>query len=188
MFERNYFYFAKLCGYLFFKWPVYNMARWAANHNSQTFLYSFNFVGRNSFFSYTFPTNPPVPHGASHVDEMMYSWVWPFFSIPVGLNISEILLSDKMIQMWTNFVIYGWVFIFRYIMWVRYFDKRSQREFLFKISDPTPASVSFLPGVPRFPQFSWPDDHYMAIDDQWQAEIHFTNTFTATENDQHSVK
>ena len=45
--------------------------------------------------------------GVCHSDELIYFFIYPFASIPSGLNASETELSHKMLQTWTNFVKYG---------------------------------------------------------------------------------
>jgi hypothetical protein len=45
--------------------------------------------------------------GVAHADELIYLFIFPFASVPPGLNRTEEELSKKMLQVWTNFVIYG---------------------------------------------------------------------------------
>jgi hypothetical protein len=116
---------------LFLKAPTYETSQIVSQHNPNAFYYSFEFEGRNSLNDYSFSRNPvPVPHGirllavpffsriktlsiyyldpgVAHADEMIYLFVFPFPSIPPGLNAAEEELSKKMLQVWTNFVIYG---------------------------------------------------------------------------------
>jgi hypothetical protein len=46
--------------------------------------------------------------GVSHADELIYLFIYPFQSIPPGLNASETDHSMKMLQVWTNFVKFGY--------------------------------------------------------------------------------
>ena len=117
---------------LFLKAPTYETSQLVSQHNPSAYYYSFEYEGRNSLFEYNFPSNaPPVPHGMNlifisrfrknllllqilffdqgvcHGDEMIYLFVFPFPSLPPGLNRSETELSMKMLQVWTNFVILG---------------------------------------------------------------------------------
>ena len=90
---------------LFIKEATYQFAQ-ASSKNQPTFFYSFNYNARHSLFNYIFArTEPPIPHGVCHADELIYLWAFPFDS-GFQLNASEHNLSDKMIQVWTNFVTY----------------------------------------------------------------------------------
>ncbi|KAK4035777.1 hypothetical protein OUZ56_027860 [Daphnia magna] len=139
---------------LFLKAPTYETAQIVSQHNPNAFYYSFEYEGRNSIFEYAFAPNPvPIPHGVSHADEMIYLFVFPFPSLPPGLNASETELSMKMLQVWTNFVTY---------------------------SDPTPDGVALLDGIPKFLPYNPVDESYMAIDDFWRTEADYTLTYTVT--------
>lgn len=50
-----------------------------------------------------------VHAGVCHADEMIYLFIYPFPSDPPVLDDREKDLSMKMIQVWTNFAIYGLV-------------------------------------------------------------------------------
>ena len=126
-----------MCSVLFLKGPTYEMSQLVSQHNPNAFFYSFEYEGRNSIFNYLFAVNtPPFPPGmsrisylifteqwthtfvlnlgVSHADEMIYLFIFPFPSIPPGLNRTETELSKKMLQVWTNFVIFGQVHFFCY--------------------------------------------------------------------------
>lgn len=45
--------------------------------------------------------------GVSHADDLIYLFIFPFPSLPPGLNRTEEALSKQMLQVWTNFVIHG---------------------------------------------------------------------------------
>lgn len=91
---------------LFIKEATYQFAQLSSkNRPADTFFYSVNYDGRYSYFPYVFDNTPPIPHGVSHSDEMIYLWAFPF-DIAFRLNASEQILSDRMIQVWTNFVAY----------------------------------------------------------------------------------
>jgi hypothetical protein len=49
--------------------------------------------------------------GVSHADELIYLFIFPFPSVPPGLNRSETELSKQMLQIWTNFVKLGQVLL-----------------------------------------------------------------------------
>jgi len=139
---------------LFLKAPTYETSQLVSQHNPNAFYYSFEYEGRNSIFEYTFASNPvPVPHGVSHGDEMIYLFVYPFPSIPPGLNKTEEEFSKKMLQVWTNFVKFG---------------------------DPTPDDVPLLDGIPKFLRYNPVDEFYTAIDDVWRTESDYTLTYTVT--------
>ena len=100
------------------KAPTYEYAQALSDWAPKTFYYAFNYLGRHSIYDIVFVTNkPPIPHGVTHADELLYLWVFPF---PEGsdnnnrkLNASEQTVSDRMIQVWTNFVINGFDLHFR---------------------------------------------------------------------------
>ncbi|XP_046631305.1 cholinesterase 1-like isoform X3 [Daphnia pulicaria] len=143
-----------MCSVLFLKGPTYEMSQLVSQHNPNAFYYSFEFEGRNSIFNYLFAVNtPPFPPGVSHADEMIYLFIFPFPSVPPGLNRTEEELSKKMLQVWTNFVIYG---------------------------DPTPDGVTLLDGIPKFLPYNSVDEFYTAIDDVWRSEADYTLTYTVT--------
>ena len=126
-----------MCSVLFMKAPTYEMSQLVSQYNPNAFFYSFEFDARNSLFIYIFNNNPPpIPHGiyallilititladisyfqiarlyfdisgVDHGDELIYLFVYPFPSVPPGLNKTETDLSMKMLQTWTNFVKYG---------------------------------------------------------------------------------
>lgn len=101
------FLFPQLLSVLFIKAPTYEMAQ-LVSASDPVYFYAFNFLGRNSLFDYVFIRSPPpFPHGVCHADELIYLWVYPFPSIPPGLNRTEQALSDQMVKVWTNFVIHG---------------------------------------------------------------------------------
>lgn len=96
-----------MCSVLFLKEPTYEYAQAVSGYNN-TFYYAFNYLGRHSIYNLLFPTDPPpIPHGVCHGDEMLYLWVNPFPG-GSGLNASEQVLSDRMIELWSNFVIHGY--------------------------------------------------------------------------------
>ncbi|KAI9552097.1 hypothetical protein GHT06_022434 [Daphnia sinensis] len=143
-----------MCGVLFLKEPSYETTQLASKYNADAFFYSFEYEGRNSIYNYVFAANPPpIPSGVAHADELIYLYVIPFPSIPPGLNNSETELSMKMLQVWTNFVIYG---------------------------NPTPDGVPLLDGIPQFLRYSSAVEAYTAIDDVWRSEIDYTLTYTVT--------
>ena len=58
-----------MCSVLFLKGPTYLTAQYNAQHNPNTYWYSFNFAGRNSIFEYAFARNPPpIPHGNTYTN------------------------------------------------------------------------------------------------------------------------
>ncbi|XP_032791458.2 cholinesterase 1 [Daphnia magna] len=143
-----------MCSVLFLKGPTYETTKVVSQHNPNAFFYSFEYEGRNSLFTYLFAKNPPpIPHGVSHADELIYLFIYPFPSVPPGLNNRETEVSMKMLQVWTNFVIYG---------------------------NPTPEGVPLLDGIPPFLPYSSAVESYTAIDDVWRSETDYTLTYTIT--------
>ncbi|XP_046631314.1 cholinesterase 1-like [Daphnia pulicaria] len=143
-----------MCSVLFLKGPSYEISQLVSQHNPNAFFYSFEYEGRNSIFNYVFAGNPPpFPSGVAHADELIYLFIFPFASVPPGLNRTEEELSKKMLQVWTNFVIYG---------------------------DPTPDGVPLLDGIPKFLTYNTVDEYYTAIDDVWRTESDYTLTYTVT--------
>ncbi|XP_045023594.1 LOW QUALITY PROTEIN: acetylcholinesterase [Daphnia magna] len=146
-----------MCSVLFLKGPTYETTQLVSQHNPDAFFYSFEYEGRNSIFSYLFAMQnanpPPIPHGVSHADELIYLFIYPFKSVPPGLNSSEIEHSMKMLQVWTNFVIFG---------------------------NPTPDGVALLDGIPQFLRYNTVEESYTAIDDVWRTEADYTLTYTVT--------
>lgn len=59
--------------------------------------------------------------GVDHADEMIYLFIYPFPSDPPFLNEREKDLSMKMIQVWTNFAIYGLVNMFYFTITQHYY-------------------------------------------------------------------
>nr|CAH0102948.1 unnamed protein product [Daphnia galeata] len=144
-----------LCSVLFIKESTYENLQLIAQHNPSAFFYSFEYEGRNSLCNAFFIGNqPPVPHGVCHSDELIYFFIYPFASLPSGLNASETELSHKMLQTWTNFVKYG---------------------------DPTPDDVALLDGIPKFLPYNAIGEFYTAIGaDVWTTESDYTLTYTVT--------
>jgi len=146
--------FTDMCSVLFLKGPTYITAQYNAQHNPNTYWYSFNFEGRNSLFTYFFiKSDPPIPHGVCHADELIYLFKYPFPSVPPGLNATEQVVSQQMSQAWSNFVIYG---------------------------NPTPDGVQLEPGVPKWPTYNANTEYYMAIDRNWEVRVDYTQTYTVT--------
>ncbi|EFX83387.1 hypothetical protein DAPPUDRAFT_240264 [Daphnia pulex] len=119
-----------MCSVLFLKGPTYENSQLVSQHNPNAFFYSFD-----------------------HADELIYLFIYPFPSIPPGLNASETQHSMKMLQVWTNFVKFG---------------------------DPTPDGETLLDGVPKFLPYNTVDEFYTAIDDVWRTESDYTLTYTVT--------
>lgn len=95
-----------LAGMLFLKAGAWETAKQHANKTtSKTFLYSFDFESDDTIFKIFFPDykNAPFKHdGVCHADEMMY-----IYNLPASLDETQLKVKDKMVEMWTNFVIYG---------------------------------------------------------------------------------
>ena len=126
----------QICSVLFLKDPTWELIRLTSPYESNGFFYSFEFDARNSLYTYLFVGDrPPIPHGnffllalvnpnylisqwrnfadisigVDHADELIYLWVYPFPSVPPGLNQTETVLSKRMLQTWTNVVTYGYL-------------------------------------------------------------------------------
>ena len=105
-----------MCSVLFLKAPTYDFAQ-AVSSYTNTYYYSFNYLGRHSIYNALFVLDPPpIPHGVCHGDEMIYLWSTPFPGGAEFLNASEQIMSDRMVQVWTNFIIYGFAFNVFYIL------------------------------------------------------------------------
>lgn len=144
-----------MCSVLFLKSPGYETVRLHSQNNPHAYWYSFNFEARHSMFTWLFVGNwPPIPHGVGHADEMMYIWIYPFPTPNEPfLNATEMELSLKMLQVWTNFITYG---------------------------DPTPDGVDLLPGIPKFEPYNRQNENYMAIDLNWEVKSDYKQTYTVT--------
>jgi len=86
----------------FFKGSSYRAMQLHARTNP-TYWYSFEYKGRWSLYSLLFGFKPPpIPGGIAHGDELLY-----IFHLLYSLNGDEAVMSQKMVDMWTNFAITG---------------------------------------------------------------------------------
>ncbi|XP_066908800.1 juvenile hormone esterase-like [Halyomorpha halys] len=73
----------------------------AANkHTGDVYFYYFDYIGE---YSYT-PKNKTLAIGAGHSEEILYIW---FKTFAPDLKGSDLELSIKLVEIWTNFVKYG---------------------------------------------------------------------------------
>ena len=101
-----------MTGVLFEKEGAYQTVQLHSKFNPNSYWYAFNYEVRFSLFNVLFAGHiPPIPHGVCHADEMLYLFAFPTF----GNNFTESILSQRMIQVWTNFAKYGSVSKFEII-------------------------------------------------------------------------
>lgn len=139
-----------MTGVLFEKEGAYQTVQLHSKFNPNSYWYAFNYEGRFSLFNVLFAGHiPPIPHGVCHADEMLYLFAFPTF----GNNFTEAILSQRMIQVWTNFAKYG---------------------------VPTPDGVELMDGIPKFLPYTDSTLHYMNIDRDWSLMQDYPKTFTVT--------
>jgi len=137
-----------MCSVLFFKDSCHQMVVTHSKFNPNAYWYSFKYEGDVSLWTFMFiATLPPIPHGVAHGDELIYLYYFPFGNGP-----EETVLSNRMLDVWTNFAKYG---------------------------DPTPQEVPPTEGVPRFLPVT-EDDAFMSIDATWSLDHNYSLTWVNT--------
>lgn len=96
-----------------------------------------------------------------HADEIMY-----LFTMPIPHNETEIELSKKMLQIWTNFAKYGFVRKCEN-NWCWYVAK-FPNIYGWYVSNPTPSEVQMMDGIPNWPAYTDEKKEFMAINRHWQ--------------------
>jgi len=81
----------------YFKAPAFETAK-TYSASADTFLYSFDYIGEQTFYPYVGGV-PEVPGGAAHGDDLVYLFHFGDFNAA-----SDKQMSVKMIQLYTNFV------------------------------------------------------------------------------------
>ncbi|KAK4299471.1 hypothetical protein Pmani_028255 [Petrolisthes manimaculis] len=97
--------YVDLAGVLFLKAGSWNTAKLHANYtDAGSYHYSFDFESDDTMFRWLFMGAPATPFrpGVTHSDELMY-----LFSFPAIMEDQQLKVMDRMVQMWTNFAIYG---------------------------------------------------------------------------------
>lgn len=97
----------QLAGVFFLKAGSWNTAKMHANNTEVgTYHYSFDYESDDSMFRWLFMGAPQTPFraGVTHSDELMY-----LFSFPAIMEGHQVKVMDRMVKMWTNFAIYGYV-------------------------------------------------------------------------------
>jgi len=93
-----------MCSVLFFKESCHETTILHSKFNPNSYWYSFIFEGRNSLWNAVFrPPRPPMEHGVSHADELLYMFNFPTYTN----NATEAVLSRRMLDVWTAFAKYG---------------------------------------------------------------------------------
>jgi len=87
------------------------------------------------------------------MDELIYLFVIPTL---FPLNATEILLSRRMLKLWTTFAKYG---------------------------DPTPDAVP-MEEIPKFQPYDLKDEFYMSIDREWTIKQDYKKQYTVTVDSQ----
>ncbi|XP_065576029.1 carboxylesterase 4A-like [Artemia franciscana] len=131
---------------IFFKQGALDSARYYSRYNPNTYMYAFNYYGRLSIFSFLYGNHPFIPRGVSHGDDLVY--LFQFTSI---FNETEEHMTERMIQLWTNFGIYG---------------------------NPTPDGVPVFPDIPKWLPFNEQTQHYLEIDNEFVMRLNYEDTFT----------
>lgn len=136
-----------LVGTFFIKASTYEFMKYNELTGSDTWLYSFEYEGHNSIWNILFPgEKPPIPRGVVHGDEMIYLFSWKLFN----LSKEDWDLSWKMVNLWTNFAIYG---------------------------NPTPEGHA-IEDVPTWPRFNQDDQPYLVIDKKPSLQNNYVNTWS----------
>nr|XP_018917077.1 PREDICTED: pyrethroid hydrolase Ces2a-like isoform X2 [Bemisia tabaci]XP_018917078.1 PREDICTED: pyrethroid hydrolase Ces2a-like isoform X2 [Bemisia tabaci]XP_018917079.1 PREDICTED: pyrethroid hydrolase Ces2a-like isoform X2 [Bemisia tabaci] len=89
-----------ICGVLLIKSCVFKLFQMTRIYN-ETYLYSFNYGSGKRYTK--FGHGYPFPGGVSHSDELFYL----FWDHNVQLNKEEEEIAQSLVEMWTNFAIYG---------------------------------------------------------------------------------
>ncbi|KAL1124776.1 hypothetical protein AAG570_001397 [Ranatra chinensis] len=90
-----------ICGDTLIKSCTFKTARF--NYDQVTYLYSFNYKGHLTKFGHGEEVNYPFSGGVAHSDDLIYLF-------PHGngtLNEDEKIIARTMVELWTNFAIYG---------------------------------------------------------------------------------
>merc|ERR1719317_1493672 len=93
-----------LVGTFFIKASTYEFMKFNQLAGAENYFYSFEHYGDASLWNFLFPgTQPPIPHGVTHGDELIYLFSTGVFN----LNDEDWEVARIMSNLWANFVIYG---------------------------------------------------------------------------------
>ncbi|KAK9510784.1 hypothetical protein O3M35_005496 [Rhynocoris fuscipes] len=92
-----------ICGVTLLKACTLKQARKNLKYNKNTYLYTMNYMGHLTKFGYGEEVNYPFPGGVAHSDDLIY--LFPFSK--GNLTESEMVVAKTMVELWTNFAIYG---------------------------------------------------------------------------------
>ncbi|XP_065576041.1 esterase FE4-like isoform X2 [Artemia franciscana] len=135
-----------MAGAVSFKQGALDSARYYSRYNPNTYVYAFNYYGRLSIFQLVYGNHPYIPRGVTHGDDLIY--LFQFTSL---FNETEQHITERMIQLWTNFGAYG---------------------------TPTPDGVPIFPDIPKWLPFNEETQEYLAIDNEFMTRQNYEGTFT----------
>ncbi|XP_046395469.1 juvenile hormone esterase-like [Ischnura elegans] len=131
-------------GTMMFKGPqYYQMQLFSKDNNS--YFYAFNYLGNSTLWPLISIPGLPIEGGVCHTNELMF-----LFDVPiVTLDEEEEQLSKVMINIWTNFAIYG---------------------------KPNPEE-SKIEGLPNWLPYSYKNEFYMRIDKNITGQHDYTKEY-----------
>ncbi|KAK2709408.1 hypothetical protein QYM36_013166, partial [Artemia franciscana] len=137
-----------MTGVLLLKEGTYLNAQMHAVHNPNTWMYAFNYEGRASLYGVIVggPAMDVIPHGVCHSDELIY-----LFQFTGLFNETERHMTERMVELWTNFAIYG---------------------------DPTPEGVEIYPDSSKWSRYTDENRIYLDIDLAFEEKVEYANTYT----------
>jgi len=94
-----------LVGTFFIKAATYEFMRYNSMHGGKSHFYSLEYEGENSIFNLLFTggSAPPVPHGCTHADDLIYLFTTGLFD----RKGDDLQISQDMTHLWANFAISG---------------------------------------------------------------------------------
>lgn len=95
-----------MVGTFFLKAGTYEFMKYNSMNGGQSHFYSFEYEGENSVFNLLFTGGdgtPPVPHGVTHADELIYLFTTGLFP----RKGDDQKISEDLASIWTNFAING---------------------------------------------------------------------------------
>ncbi|XP_023323658.1 cholinesterase 2 [Eurytemora carolleeae] len=139
-----------LVGTFFIKASTYEFMKYNVLTGVDSWYYSFEYYGESSLWNYLFPgEQPPIPRGVTHGDELLYLFSTGVFT----MSEQDWEISWKMVNLWTNFAIYG---------------------------DPS-AAENPIEGVPTWNRFNDQEMPYLVIDTEFKMENNFIRTWSNPE-------